>query len=40
MHRMFSLHINIGQKMKRLLVNDEMLFSLGLKTLLEQNDNG
>lgn len=25
--------------MKRLLIDDEMLFSLGLKTLLEQNDN-
>lgn len=35
---MFSLHINIGGKMKILLIDDEMLFSLGLKTLLEQND--
>lgn len=25
--------------MKRLLIDYEMLFSLGLKTLLEQNDN-
>ena len=25
--------------MKRLLIDDEMLFSLGLKILLEQNDN-
>lgn len=25
--------------MKRLFIDDEMLFSLGLKTLLEQNDN-
>lgn len=26
-------------KKKRLLIDDEMLFSLGLKTLLEQNYN-